>query len=269
MATMGINEIKWAKQCARPRINPHRSVDLPEHPKVYISLLERYLQIVPYLSSQDAVRTLSHHDLHLDNIFVDPRSANIACVMDWQSTSIREAYFQQEFPRMLHPVQRIASDKPHDNGKADNDDLLQYYRYHTELSDGQWWKDLNFPCRSLLTRPVSTLSNAWETNSVVAFRDSLIDLVVRWGEIAKDGEACPISFSMEELDAHRDESEIVEGLDKILNQLQDESLLPLGGMVRRDRYENYVKLNDHVKEMFVNLAPTESQKDVFSRVWPY
>ena len=268
MATMGINEIKWANQHAKPRINPRRSLEKPESPSYFISLLERYLQTTPFMAPQTIRTTFSHHDLHLDNIFVNPEYMQITCVIDWQSTSVCEPIFQQLFPRMLQPVQGSAADKPseeHLKGHAN----LDYYNTLTKSNNRKWWNDLNIRGRSLMTRPVSTLCGAWQRNDIFSFRNSLIELAARWEEVANDREVCPIRFTTEELEAHKEESEIIEGLSKVLHQLQDEDLLPLGGMIRQEIFQASQKINSHLKEMFIDYAPSEAQKELYSRIWPY
>ncbi|KAK2820002.1 hypothetical protein FQN49_007819 [Arthroderma sp. PD_2] len=77
ITALGSNEILWAKAHAKVRMNYHRSMEHPEIPEDYLSLLQRYVALAPYLvpaASRDAPKTLSHPDLHLDNIFVDPNT---------------------------------------------------------------------------------------------------------------------------------------------------------------------------------------------------
>ena len=265
---MGINEARWAEQHATPRINPRRSLEIPDSPIIFISLLERYLQTIPSLALETTRTTFFHHDMHLDNIFVNPESMQITNIIDWQSTSVCEPLFQQAFPRMLQPVQGSATDKPSEQnlkGCAN----LDYYNNLTESRNRHRWNDLNAHDRSLLTRPVTTLCGAWQRNDIFSFRDSLIELAARWKEISKHGEVCPIEFTLEELEAHREESVAIEGLSAVLHQLQDEGLLPLGGMVQRETYEASLRINNYVKGMFIENAQSESQKEICSRIWPY
>ena len=104
---MGKNEIQWAEACATPQMNYCRPGDSPELPEEYISLLKRYLILVPYLSSgipeELHSKTLYHRDLHLDNIFVDPDTKEITNIIDWQSTVVSEIFFQHKVPPILHP----------------------------------------------------------------------------------------------------------------------------------------------------------------------
>jgi hypothetical protein len=44
-------------------------------------------------------------------------------------------------------------------------------------------------------------------------------------------------FLQGEMGVHQDEMDLIEGLSSIMHQLQDEAMIPLGGMVRPENYE--------------------------------
>jgi hypothetical protein len=80
---LGMNELEWAASHARPRMNFHRSMDAPETPSEYIALLEKYIALSPYLAPwPELPNRISHPDLHLDNIFVDPDTYRITSIID-------------------------------------------------------------------------------------------------------------------------------------------------------------------------------------------
>ena len=104
----GMNELQWTKSYAQPRTNFHRSMQYPETPGDYNSLLQLYLTLAPYLvsTSSDSAHlgTLSHPDLHLDNTFADPATKRISLVIDWQSTTIMPLSLQRPYPQFLEPL---------------------------------------------------------------------------------------------------------------------------------------------------------------------
>ncbi|KAG0645021.1 Altered inheritance [Hyphodiscus hymeniophilus] len=278
MAGMGINEIQWAKAYAKPKLNAYRSIETPVSPDDYISLLNRYLQVAPHLSPGPFRTSLSHPDLHLDNIFVDPDTKKITCIIDWQSASVSEPFLQHRIPRMLLPVDRRSSNgrvetmaEDFDPGEGSNEtaDLLSRYRNLSKLKNEPRWAAVNLHNRGLLTEPVSLLCGAWSRNDVFSFRHALIHLASRWKEIAPATTPCPIQFTEHELQLHNSELELVEGLGEVLYQLQINDLIPLGGMVPREGYEQALHVNNVVREMFVDMAQSESQKTLYSRIWPY
>src|SRR6266536_2457297 len=190
MAAMGINEIQWAKAFAKPQMNAYRSIETPDSPDDYISLLKRYLQLLPYLSPGPFRTSLSHPDLHLDNIFVDPDTKKITCIIDWQSASVSEPFLQHSIPRMLLPVslgERLEAAPDESNARADSNrttDPLSHYQNLSRHKNEQRWAAINLHNRSLLTEPVSLLCGAWTRNDVFSFRHALIHIAARWQEIA-------------------------------------------------------------------------------------
>ncbi|KAK0119331.1 Phosphotransferase enzyme [Cadophora gregata f. sp. sojae] len=276
MASMGINEIKWATENAKPQINPYRSIETPESPNDYISLLKDYLQLAPYLSPGPFRTSISHPDLHLDNIFVDPDTKKITCIIDWQSASVSEPFFQDSIPRMLIPVDQCSpSDRLDPVSYSDVGDpneipsLLSHYRNMSRAKNDQHWAAMNLHNRSLLTEPTSLICGAWSRNDMFSLRHALIHVIARWKEIAPTTLPCPVTFAEHELELHNSELELHEGLGEVLHQLQNDNLIPLGGMVLREKYEQASLINQSIKKMFVEMAETKSQKALYSRIWPY
>ncbi|KAF1840342.1 uncharacterized protein K460DRAFT_410935 [Cucurbitaria berberidis CBS 394.84] len=278
LAAIGINEILWTESYAKPRINPYRSLERLETPVEYISLLERYLKLVPLLSPGPVPTSLSHPDLHLDNVFVNPDTKQITCIIDWQSVSVSEPFFQEKVPRLLLPVQSNVPDKPvkatREGSRATDSAnrtalLLSHYQELTRVDNKQRCASMALQNRSYLTKPSSILCGAWDRNDVISFRHALIHIAAQCKDIAPADVSCPIQFTEEELQLHHDEMELVEGLGEVLHQLQDDNLIPLGGMVLREYYEQALHINNSVKEMFLDMADSESQRNLYSRIWPY
>ncbi|KAK2756950.1 Phosphotransferase enzyme [Arachnomyces sp. PD_36] len=286
MLAMGSNEILWTKSHARPRMNFHRSMEHPEVPNDYISLLERYIALAPYLVPASAKeedggsKTISHPDLHLDNIFVDPDTWKITNVIDWQSACIREQCMQSAFPQMLAPLSASGSNGRNDAGQKVGDDkpqdldLLTYYQKLLKKNMPRRWEALNEKHLSIRTKPTSLVSGCWLRDDIFSFRHSLINVIAHWGDLAsapssKPSYPCPAEFTDEELERHRSEMDIIEGLSTVMHQLQDEDLIPVGGMVQRDDYEQARELNRRFRQMFIDLAEDDHQRELHSKVWPY
>ncbi|KAG4429419.1 hypothetical protein IFR05_015093 [Cadophora sp. M221] len=277
MAAMRISEIQWAAAHANPQMNAYRSIKTPDSLDDYISLLNRYLQLAPYLSPGPFRTSLSHHDLHLDNIFVDPDTKKITCIIDWQSASVSEPFFQHSIPHMLIPVdpcspgERLATVLKESDARDSNEtmDLLSSYRKISRAKNEQRWAAINLHNRSLLAEPTFLLYGAWSRNDMFSFRHALIHAVARWEEIAPTALPCLIKFTKHELELHNAEMELVEGLGEVLHQLQNDNLISLDGMVLREKYEQASHINHRVKEMFVDMAESETQKALYSRIWPY
>jgi len=106
MTSVGVNERLFARTYPVPHTNPCYS----RPPEIFVSLVDRYLQLVPYMAPTPTPTptSLSHPDLHLDNNFVDPDTKEIAYIIDWQSAVVSEHYFQRIYPQMLTPVESHA-----------------------------------------------------------------------------------------------------------------------------------------------------------------
>jgi hypothetical protein len=281
ITALGSNEILWTESYAKPRMNFHRSMERPEVPDDYLSLLKRYIALAPYLvpaSAKEAPKTISHPDLHLDNIFVNPTAKKITHIIDWQSTSVCESFFQSGFPQMLAPVGASVSDRINDantdcrqagKDKQQNADALEYYQGLLKTKMPQRWAALNEKYLSVRTKPVSLVSGCWLREDLFSFRHSLINVIAHWNELMSGGGSCPAEFTDNEIELHHSEMEIIEGLSTIMHQLQSENIIPLGGMVRRDDYKQAQELNRQFKRMFVELAENEHQRELHSKVWPY
>ncbi|KAK2820003.1 hypothetical protein FQN49_007820, partial [Arthroderma sp. PD_2] len=89
--------------------------------------------------------------------------------------------------------------------------------------------------------------------------------MAHWSKLVPNGDPCPVEFTSEELEVHNSELEMIEGLSTVMHQLQDENIIPLGGMVRPVDYEQAVELNERFKKMFVDLAENDHQRELHSK----
>ncbi|KAJ5781584.1 uncharacterized protein N7518_010067 [Penicillium psychrosexuale] len=264
---IGKNEIQWAISHARPRMNYHRSTECPETPDDYIALLKDYMALVPFLvpTTSEQPNRISHPDLHLDNIFVDPETYRITSIIDWQQTAVSPAFLQCCHPQMLElsaspcPDQQIQEEKM----------LLEHYYDVTKTNDSIRRQLLDDPLHKLKIDPISLVPRCWDREDLFTLRNFLIKIVARWAELKYEQESLPVDFGEEELLRHEDEMDLLEGISGIVHQLQDAGLIPLGGMVRPEYYERAMEANERFKQEFIGLAENESQRDFHAKVWPY
>ncbi|KAE8423663.1 kinase-like domain-containing protein [Aspergillus pseudocaelatus] len=265
---IGKNEQKWAESYAQPRMNFYRSLEHQEVPCDYISLLERYVTLAPYLVSSpmstEQANRISHPDLHLDNIFVDPTTNKITYIIDWQHVSASPTIMQRLYPQMLE----LSAAEQSDSYK-DEKTLLDHYLDAVKEADPLRWKTLCEPFLNIKTEPISLVPGCWDREDLFSLRNALIMVIARWGDIFPQGNPCPIDFTDEELLQHQNEMELIEGVSGIMHQLQDEGLIPLGGMVRRQYFEHAKEVNDILRQKFVDLAENDKQRELHGKIWPY
>ncbi|PYH32967.1 uncharacterized protein BO87DRAFT_407623 [Aspergillus neoniger CBS 115656] len=250
VTALGSNELNWARCHAKPRMNYYRSIETPENPNEYLALLQRYLDIAPHLvpnqpcSEYDNINTLSHPDLHLDNIFIDRETHQITSIIDWQLAAITPSFLQHPHPQMLELSLSPGSDEQRGREK----ELLEYYYKVTE-------KD---PYLSTRVTPINLISGCWEREDTFSLRESLIKVAAYWDQLRQDDTPCPVDFDVDELAEHERERELIEGLSNIVQQLEEEGLIPIGGMVRPEEYE-------HAKM----VTEGDQQRELHEKVWPY
>ncbi|GCB20818.1 altered inheritance of mitochondria protein 9, mitochondrial [Aspergillus awamori] len=239
---LGISESNWARCHAKPRMNYYRSAETPENPNEYLALLQRYLDVAPHLVPNlpspelNNINTLSHPDLHLDNIFIDPETHQITSIIDWQLAAITPSFLQRPHPQMLELSLSPGSDEQ----RSREQELLDYYYQVTEKRE-----------------------------DIFSLRESLIKLAAYWDQLQQGNTPCPIDFNAEELAAHESERELIEGLSNIVQRLEEEGLIPIGGMVRPEEYEHAKMVSDYFKREFINLAESDQQRELHEKVWPY
>jgi hypothetical protein len=122
---------------------------------------------------------------------------------------------------------------------------------------------------SIKTKPIQLVPSCWERDDLFSVRNSLISVIAHWEEIVPDAtKTCPMRFSEGGLALHQDEMNLIDGLSAIMHQLQDEAMIPLGGMVRPDDHERLKELNRRVMQDFVDLGQTAPQKALHAKVGP-
>ncbi|GKZ35825.1 phosphotransferase enzyme [Aspergillus brasiliensis] len=249
LTALGRNELLLAKCHAKPRMNYYRSTETPENPHDYMTLLNRYLDVVPYLVSKQPysesnINTLSHPDLHLDNIFIDPETHQITSIIDWQLAAITPLFLQHSHPQMLGLSLSPGSDVQESREK----ELLDYYYKVTEEVSPSRRQVFSDPHLSTRVNPTNLVSGCWEREDTFSLRESIIKVAAYWNQLHQNGTPCPIDFTADELAAHERERELIEGLSSIVQQLEEEGLIPIGGMLRPEEYEHAKMVSEYFKK---------------------
>jgi hypothetical protein len=164
-------------------------------------------------------------------------------------------------------------DSCEDSKSADppNDEtcILNHYRKLVRSKNRLRWAAIKHPRASLLTEPVSLVTGAWSRNDVYSFRHALIKVAAYWKDIIPNSGPCPIRFTKEELELHNEEMELLEDLSTVLHLLQEQNLISVGGMVRRELYERALSVNKNVKKMWMDMVEDDEDKALCEKIWPY
>ncbi|KAH8434939.1 uncharacterized protein LDX57_012571 [Aspergillus melleus] len=170
--------------------------------------------------------------------------------------------------RLCPPMLELSAPK-HSDQYASEKRLLDHYCDTARRADPQRWKVLCEPYLTVRTDPIHLVPGCWDREDLFSLRNTLIRVVARWDDISRREDLCPINFTNEELLEHQSEMELLEGISDIMHQLQDEGLIPLGGMVRPEYYEHAKKVNNIFKDRFVELAENDERRELHRKVWPY
>lgn len=248
-------------------------MDHPETPDDYMSLMNRYLALAPYLipplANEKRLNTLAHPDLHLDNVFVDPETRQITSIIDWQAVSVSPIFLQRRYPQMLEPLDTPAQSLESNDSDKEDADMLAIYKQLLKEKDPLRWEILSDPYLPIRTKPLTIVPACWDREDLFSFRHSLISVIAHWDKLVEVCTPCPIEFTEKELEKHNAEMELIEGMTTIMQQLQDERQIPLGGRVRREDYPRARALCDKFKQDFINLAEDNRQRVLHAGVWPY
>ena len=263
-------------------MNYLRSMDEPELPSDALSLVKRYMKLSPFLvppkSEATIWKTLSHPDLHLDNIFINTTTGIITSIIDWQSTSVSELFWQPSRPLMLtvnglseddqlvEDMSCIGSPTGYSRPSAE---LLALYNRLTHSYNPKHWAASRVEHGDIRREPVSLITGAWEREDIFSFRHALISVVANWATITSSSLECPIKFTDLELKLHGDELDVVESVGTIMRELEDTQSIPIGGMVRQEEYDVARTVSDHFKNWLISQAEDEEQKQFYPKLWPY
>lgn len=272
-------------------MNYYRSPKHPELPEDALELLAKYEQVAPFLvpsrnNESAAANTLWHPDLHLDNIFVDPISHRITGIVDWQSAAVAPLFYQSGVHRAFRHYKSVQEgwvmpEKPENFDTLDPNEQKQidqdlesetihkYYELQTMKRVPLHWDVLQQSSVHMLRKPVWLVTGVWENQHMFFLRDSLIAIVAQWNEIFGEDTPCPITFSTEELELHAKEEENIDGVGQMLSLFRAQGVLPADGMVQPEDYQTAVENCHKYKQIFLNMAQNEDERDLYSRLWPY
>ncbi|OGM39419.1 hypothetical protein ABOM_012117 [Aspergillus bombycis] len=289
---LGRNEIAWIESHACPRMNYYRSDKEQEFPGDGLALLAKYMKVAPYLIPSPiheaaTSKVIWHPDLHLDNVFVDPDTYEITCIVDWQSACVAPLFYQSGVPRMFRhpgPVREgwVVPERPEhfdtlsedEKRTVDNDleseTIHKYYEAQVCKRAPSHWSVLHGSSIPILRKPVWLVSGVWQNRDLFFLRQSLLSLATHWHEIfAEDQLPCPIEFTDEEINLHSKEENNIDGVGRILALFRDQGVLPIDGMVDPEDYEITSQNSRKFKDIFIGLAKDEAERELYTKLWPY
>lgn len=267
------------------------SLTEPELPKEMLDLLDRYLQLVPAmvppLSPDDThSSTLWHSDLHLDNVFVDPESKKITCVIDWQATAALPFFYQCGVPTMFKHKGPVSDDmtiwpkRPENydsleqDEKEEIDNLIRSEHLHkrylaiTHDRNPRHWAALQLH-DDVRTQPIHIAQSVWEDFDVFFLRRALIRIVNGWEDLCPGAGPCPVSFNEQEIALHLHEEENRGYVGEVLTTFRENWGLPPDGSIDPAKFDETQTKLQHMRDAFVGAADNEEDRFLAEKLWPY
>ncbi|KAK2731594.1 Phosphotransferase enzyme [Onygenales sp. PD_40] len=275
---------------------PHNTVFPGKHdPEEYIKLLEKYLAICPYLLPKElsaplSQPTLRHPDLNPNNIFVDPDSGAISCIIDWQHTIIEPRLLASGYPRAFeNPDSEIPAELkepllPRNHESLSSEEKIQadeLYRrqlifYYYRIFNGHLNKAHLEAMRDPLLLPrqhlVDRAGREW-TGNLMTLKGALVRMVQYWNYLPDtQGVSCPISFSDAEIQDFHEQEQTWFSLNTLVNQWREEELGGVGedGWVSHERYDEAVRKLAELKGRLIETADGDVEDlELLQRGWPF
>ncbi|KAL3442050.1 hypothetical protein BJX65DRAFT_299325 [Aspergillus insuetus] len=220
-------------------------------------LLEKYIQLAPYLTPQPSDNP--------SNIVVDPDTHKITSILDWQSARVAPLWYQSGVPALCrHPgpvregwaVPRRPADfgslAPDKQKRVDDaiesETLHKYYEAQVYSRAPRLWAVLQ------RHREISTLS--------------LMDITALWSEFFPEVPS-PIEFTSDEIQRHSKEEANNKAVGSMLLMFRHTHVLPEDRMVKLQDYALTTNRNRSPRRALINLAKDEEKRELFSNLWPH
>ena len=274
-------------------MNYFRNDDEPELPSEMLDLIDKYLLVTPWSSgSAEVVRDLHtsflwHPDLHLNNVFIDPKTNVITDIIDWQCSQVAALVLQARIPRMFRHVEPlqpglILPERANDyeilesEAKQAADNLHEsalcqkYYEVLTAKRNPSHYAAImhNHERKAPFIEPLRIICGSWKNREIYKLRSALIRITECWDELETGLSQCPIAFTEEQVKQHDEELENIDYIESIMEAFQDGGILPADGKVDPEDFEDLTKLNQVQKERYLSLAKDVHDRVAMERTWP-
>ncbi|KAK2764467.1 hypothetical protein FQN54_009162 [Arachnomyces sp. PD_36] len=298
-------ELAWLRSHGRSRFPFERAYReatsyQKSTPEEYMTTLEKYLKIAPYLIPDDKSLhrpILRHPDLQPNNIFVS-KDLDIVGLIDWQHCSALPLFLSAGLPQYIQNYDdeeslRFIPPKLPETLEMNPDErsaalerfrrrhLHFYYLGFTKRFNPSHFHGLTYDGSVLKRKAFTHAGNPWEGNNAQLKAD-LVHIVQNWDSIVAPAGAnassssecnvppCPISFSPSEAqDALRIEREYEE-TDSQLSQIRDAIGVNVDGWTSNEMFEEAVARAKEFKKMAINsVSDSKFDQEMTEKHWPF
>lgn len=190
IAAIARREIAWISKYAvpKPSDDPLQPSKAQNSPEAHITLLQKFLEVSPYLLPQDtdlAASTLWHSDIHPGNVFIS--EGVVTSLIDWQATWAGPLMIQAQPPRLLNHKGEImlrlpenfkelgADERDQLNEQVASSILLYVYETRTAKQNHLLSRVYRLNHGRTRTQAILFAGDTW-TDDILPLRESLIKI---------------------------------------------------------------------------------------------
>lgn len=259
------------------RPNYFQSIKNTEDPKEVAKLTRQFLTACRYIGEYAAedLSTISHPNLSLDNIFIDPENKKITCLTGWQGTVVSPPILKPPYPPFLDPMfQTLSKDMKEKHPRDFYRELISEadpHRYDRIYKNPKEYR--------VFTEPLSAIRRTYETQNTFQLRESLINFFDYYNRSKGDkGLPDEIRQTADELNKHGHEMLARSELQMTFHMVQDAHRLnnadcpniPLDGRVLTEDFKTAQRWCREYKRYYLDLAGTsKSRLALHKKLWPF
>ncbi|OKL62703.1 hypothetical protein UA08_01644 [Talaromyces atroroseus] len=266
------NERRYIRYNAWRRMNPFRSIKRSQNLDQYGDLIEKYLASQEHWNQSevnDDPCTISHPNLSLDHIFIDPATNKIVCLTGWQATVISPPFLKRPYPTFLDPeFQTESLDRSKSLPRA-------YYQELVEKTDPLRHKRVlsNLQEHENRISPMSAIFGGWEKDDMYSLRESLLTMLRSLESKTRGPLPNWLKFDVQTLRSHgmekfaRQELQLLFG---VVQNVQNTWKIPIDGRVPAEDFDRARELSDSYRQQYLHLAEDDKTRVyIHENLWPF
>ncbi|PYI02815.1 kinase-like protein [Aspergillus sclerotiicarbonarius CBS 121057] len=274
---------------AKPQ--PRRTFLLPTldniEPSEHVSLLSRFLEIASFLIPETPDHNspiLRHPDLSLHNILLEPGSTKIASIIDWQDAVVFPIFMQAGYPAFCEhdlsqtqSLQRPSLPDDFDDMSIEEqtpiktkfrlDEANLYYTATTGIYNDIHMSALKLPHLGMRQYLYQQTGYPWDAD-IINLRAALVGITTPQVWHAISSVPCPVSFTDQERQSAREDSNEWNESEKLLSAIRDHLGVDLEGGTGPENFQWASHRNLELRLEMVRQAE-EHEREMCWHNWPF
>ncbi|EEP82666.1 predicted protein [Uncinocarpus reesii 1704] len=267
--SVGEKELVWTRSYGKPL-----ELDFPhngpfpgkQHPDQYITLLEKYLAMIPYLLPKQ------NSDPRNQPTFRHPEPLLLAAGYPraFENPDINEPVDLQE-PKLPPEYDSLTGE---DKAEADElyrrQTLFYYYRIFNGVHNRSHLSAIHDPLLHPRKHLVDRAGRQWSGN-LMTLKGALVRMAEYWPLLPDTkGIKCPIEFSPDEIEEFHKNEEIWFSLNAVVNRWRDQIGMNEEGWISNQQYESAVERDKGLKKELIKMTEGDQEDiELLHKGWPF